>query len=142
MSDLMQRTKHLLVVEDDALARGIVSRRFSRLGWRVSEATSDESALDTLAAASGDIDVVITERMPLAFNGFDLARRIRELDAPAASTPVVVLSRLDRPSDIAGVLAAGADGFVSKPFDLADLEAEVARVLTKRAEADREVACP
>jgi DNA-binding response OmpR family regulator len=132
----------MLIVEDDALARGIVGRRFSRLGWQVSEATSDEGALDALVAASGDIDVVVTERMPLAFNGFDLARRIRALDGPAASTPVVVLSGLDRPSDISGVLAAGADGFVSKPFDLADLEAEVARVLAQQGGPEPEAARP
>jgi len=138
----MQRQKHILVVEDDALARGIVGRRFARLGWRVSEATSDEGALETLAAAAGDIDVVVTERMPLAFNGFDLARRIRALQGPAAATPVVVLSGLDRPSDIAAVLASGANGFVSKPFDLGDLESEVARVMVLRDEADPKAARP
>lgn len=135
--------KRMLVVEEDVLARQIVAKRFTRLGWRVDETSTDEDALELLIAAAGDVDVVVADRLPLTFAGFDLARYIREIPGVVGATAVVVLSGLDRPSDIAAVLSAGANGFVSKPFDLADLESEVERVLREHAVAgDRQVTRP
>jgi len=126
----------MLVVEEDALARRIVAKRFARSGWSVQVTSTDEEALELLDAAAGDVDIVVTDRLPLTFSGFDLAKRIREIPGPVGATAVVVVSGLDRPSDIASVLAAGADGFVSRPFDLADLESEIERVLKVRSAAD------
>lgn len=136
----MARAICILVVDPEPIARRVVVARFAARGWDVIEATSDAEALDALTADAATVDMVVTERPPIVFRGSDLTKRIRSIPGPSGATPIVVMSSLDRPSDIASVLVAGADGFISKPFDLVDLEAEVQRVLADRHRAGRSVA--
>lgn len=102
----------LLIVEDHTLVREGLAQTLSRLGseWCVIQATDANQALALMDARS-DIDLVITDLIMPAINGFSLLAMLRERDA---SLPVLVVSALSDKATVARAMRQGASGFVSK----------------------------
>ena len=118
----LQDRRRLLIIEDEPDLRSYLTRLFSKDGYAVEAVGDAETALTSLDGNAPDI--VITDVMLPGQSGFDLLVTLRQ-DERMARLPVVVLTaRADAESAVAA-FASGADDFVVKPFNSAELLSRV-----------------
>ena len=116
----------LLLIEDDAsVARGI-RKALEREGHCVDVASTGSAGL--AMARDGDHDVIILDVMLPDQTGFDVASVLR---SEGYATPILMLTALASTDDVVQGLDAGADDYLTKPFELDELRARV-RALTRR----------
>jgi len=122
----------LLIVDDLAANRDVLTRRFQRRGFDVVEVDSGQRALDVIAEQN--FDLVLLDVMMPDLDGFEVLRQIR-LRHSAVTLPVIMVTARTDSSDIVNAFAIGANDYVTKPVDffvaLARVENQVGR---KRAE--------
>jgi two-component system response regulator MprA len=118
----------VLVVDDDLQLRIAVSRALRVAGYAVTIAGNGEEALDVQRQAPSDV-LVLDVVMP-GVNGLETCRRLR---ARGDQVPVLMLTARDATQDKVEGLDAGADDYLVKPFDLAELLARL-RALLRRAD--------
>jgi class 3 adenylate cyclase len=111
----------ILVVDDLAQNVRLLEAVLSPKGFRVTAASSGEQALDVLSKERPDV-VVLDILMP-GMDGYEVCRRIRQ-DPGTAFLPVIMITASGEEEKIRAI-EAGADDFVSKPFDQAELLARV-----------------
>jgi DNA-binding response OmpR family regulator len=121
--------RRILVLEDDediasVLARGLMGAGYAPL---VAHDAAEAAALPLAGLDAAVVDVMLGDE-----DGRDVVRRLREAGMAA---PIVLLSALSGVDDRAAGLAAGADDYVAKPFDLADLIARIQVQERRRAAA-------
>ena len=119
----------ILVAEDDAILADGVTRTLRQSGYAVDwvdNGAEADSALDT-----DDFDLLILDIGLPKVSGLDVLKRLRARDS---RLPILILTALDGVNDRVRGLDAGADDYLAKPFDLAELEARV-RALTRRGMA-------
>lgn len=119
----------VLIVEDEKhLADGL---RFNleAEGYSVSVVDNGEAALTTLAAAPGAFDVMVLDVMLPGKNGFEV---ISELRMGGQFVPTLMLTARGHPDDVLRGFAAGADDYLTKPFDLSILLARIQGLLRRR----------
>jgi DNA-binding response OmpR family regulator len=119
----------VLIVDDEAVVRDVLSRYLEEEGFRVETAADGESALD-LAARSVP-DVVVLDLMLPRIDGLEVLRRMRA----RRDVPVVLLTARGEEVDRIVGLEVGADDYVAKPFSPREVVARVRAVLrrTRRA---------
>ena len=100
-------------------------------GYRVRIARDGEEALEAIAAELPDL--VLLDVMLPRLSGFDVVQRIRAHPS-WRDLRVVMLSAKGREVEVRKGLALGADAYVTKPFAIRDLLAEVARQLARRGD--------
>jgi putative two-component system response regulator len=118
---------HILVVDDDAANVAVISRMMGRLGYTIASAAGGEAALDVVSRGQPDV-VLLDVNMP-GLNGFEVCRRLKGNPATRL-IPVVLITALGGVADRLKGIDAGADGFLSKPYEPAELPARV-RSLTR-----------
>lgn len=111
----------MLVVDDEAPVREFLVDMLAELGWRVRQAIHGRQAL--ALASEEPPDLVISDVMMPVMDGAELCRRLKTEVSPA---PVIILASA-APPRVAE--ETGADAFLSKPFDLHELEMLVRRLL-------------
>ena len=116
----------ILTVEDDERIRTAVRMALEDEGWEVVEAESGEVAVDVFA--SSPADVVLIDLMLPGMDGFELCRSIRK----ASDVPIVMVTARADTHDVVAGLEAGADDYVTKPFQPKELSARI-RALLRRA---------
>jgi two-component system, OmpR family, response regulator len=125
----------VLLVEDDQTLRGVIRRSLEDAGCRVDEA-GDMSAADVLWRVQTFDVVVLDLNLPHsdhAFSGLGSGLSVlRSARARGDRTPVLVLTARNRTHERIEGLNAGADDYLGKPFDLAELEARL-RALVRRS---------
>ena len=115
----------ILAVEDDERIRTAVRLALEDEGWDVEEAESGERALEVFGG--GPFDVVLIDLMLPGIDGFELCRSVpRNSDVPI----IMVTARTDTHDVVAG-LEAGADDYLTKPFEPKELSARI-RALLRR----------
>ena len=114
--------RRLLIIEDEPDLRSYLSRLFSKDGYAVEAVGDAETALTSLD--SNAPDMMITDVMLPGQSGFDLLATLRQ-DERMARLPVVVLTARADAESAVEAFAAGADDFVVKPFNSAELLARV-----------------
>ena len=115
----------ILVVDDEQTARRLVEKALTRLGHDVLLADSGESAWQKIQEAQEPIRFVVTDwNMPL-MNGIQLIKKIRATTLPGYVYTILVTSN-SKNEDIVQGLYAGADDYLTKPFNPTELEARVA----------------
>ena len=119
----------VLVVDDEPHIRETISFILEMEGFRVETAGDGEEALDAVARLRPR--VVLLDAMMPRRDGFDVCRTIRATPE-LADVRVIVLTALGQQTDRERALAAGADHYVSKPFDEQAL-LELLRELTGQA---------
>ena len=118
---------HLLVVDDDARIRNLLSRFLTAEGYRVSTA---DNAAEARARLSGlHFDLLILDVMMPGESGFDLAKSLRE----TSSVPILMLTARDEAAMRIEGLQIGADDYVAKPFEPRELSLRIGNIL-KRAQ--------
>jgi two-component system, OmpR family, response regulator len=119
----------ILVAEDDAILAGAVLHSLRQAGYAVDwvkNGLEADSALD-----ADEFDLLILDIGLPRKSGLEVLKRLRGRDS---RLPVLILTALDGVTDRVRGLDAGADDYLAKPFDLAELEARV-RALTRRGMA-------
>src|SRR5260370_36959340 len=101
----------ILVVEDDPAVQKALQRLFETEGFTVEVQSNGQSALESFQSAA-PLAIILDLRLP-NLSGRDLCN---EINAPAPSLPIVVLSAASDVSDKALLLALGAGDYVTKPF--------------------------
>jgi PAS domain S-box-containing protein len=115
-------TSTILIVDDEATIRKTLGELLAAQGYRVALASSGEEALAKLADLAPDL-ILLDVIMP-GMDGFEVCRRLRA-DPVLAEVPIIMVTAMDdRDSRLQGI-EAGADDFVGKPFDYAELRARV-----------------
>ena len=114
----------ILVVEDDEELAGVVGQRLQQEGFVVVTVLDGESALDVLA--STHVDAVVLDLMLPGVGGVQLCRQLRQ---QRRRVPVVMTSALAGLDDRMAGFGAGADDYLVKPFDLAEMVARLRAVL-------------
>jgi DNA-binding response OmpR family regulator len=116
----------LLVVEDDDHIRTALRWALEDEGYQVAEAVDGEDACRQVAAAVPDL--MIVDLMLGAMDGFAVVREVRR----DHDLPIIVVSARADTHDIVAALEAGADDYVTKPFQVKEITARL-RALRRRA---------
>jgi two-component system, OmpR family, response regulator len=124
----------LLLAEDDAILADALSAQLRRAGFDVEHAPNGAVAEYLLMKQSFDV-AVLDLGLPMV-DGLTVLRRIR---AAHRVTPVLVLTALDSLDDRVAGLNAGADDYLTKPFDFPELEARL-HALMRRARPSAKLA--
>jgi two-component system response regulator ResD len=115
----------VLVVDDEAIVRDVLTRYLEKEGFRVDAAEDGEVALE-LATRSRP-DIVVLDLMLPKVDGFEVFRRLRGL----GDVPVVMLTAKGEEVDRVVGLELGADDYVSKPFSPREVVARIRAVLRR-----------
>lgn len=118
-------TKTVLTIDDSRAIRDMVGATLRGVGYRVIEAENGAVGLDQLRSDAVNL-VIVDLNMPV-MNGLDFIRNARK-DPKGAGVPIVMLTTESKPETKAEGKAAGATGWLNKPFD-ADMLVAVARKL-------------
>jgi class 3 adenylate cyclase len=119
-------TAHILVVDDVPKNVKLLADVLAMKGYRISTAVSGEQAL--AAIESDPPDLLLLDVMMPGLSGYDVCRAIRA-DPRRAMLPVVLVTALDPATERITGLEAGADDFLSKPVNQAELMARVRSLL-------------
>ncbi|MGE0595946.1 MAG: response regulator [Hyphomonadaceae bacterium] len=128
--DALDRPPHLLLVDDDDRIRDLLKKYLTKEGARVSAAPDAEGARNLLS--SMDFDLLILDVMMPREDGFSLAESVRR----SSNVPIVLLTARGMPEDRIKGLQIGADDYVAKPFEPAELALRINAIL-RRAIANR-----
>jgi DNA-binding response OmpR family regulator len=122
-------SRHILIVDDDALMRRSLSFNLEQSGYRTSTAENAEDALSLARRDNPDL-VLLDIGLP-GMDGLDALRHIKN----EMGTPVIFLTARRRELDEVLGLELGADDYVTKPFDLDVLLARIKVVLRRGAQS-------
>jgi two-component system phosphate regulon response regulator OmpR len=118
----------ILVVDDDARLRGLLSRYLAEKGFRVTTAQDAAEARDRLRYLQPDL-MVLDVMMP-GESGLALTQSLR---GEQSDTPVLLLTARGAPEDRIAGFEAGADDYLPKPFDPRELELRIRAMLRRAA---------
>lgn len=125
----MNRSPHVLIVDDDSRIRASLTRFLTDNGLRISQASDGDSMRKTLDKAK--IDLVLLDIMLPGEDGLSLCRKLRG----ERNTPVVLLTAVSGDTDKIIGLELGADDYICKPFNPRELLARVRAVLRRTGDA-------
>lgn len=118
----------ILVVDDDPQILRAVRTNLHGHGYDVSTAPNGETAVDLLSASPCDL-VILDLSLP-GIDGHEVIQRVRAF----STVPILVLSVREAQDDKIAALDAGADDFVTKPFDMGELLARMRALDRRRAD--------
>ena len=125
----MLRREPILVVDDNASNRDLLSRRLVREGYRVTAAESGVAALALTAAE--DFDLVLLDLMMPGMSGFEVLCRLKAEES-TRHIPVIMISALDELDSTVRCIEAGAEDYLPKPFNPVLLRARISACLEKK----------
>ena len=127
----MNTNKKILIADDDASIRLVLSQAFTRLGYQV-RATGNATTL-LKWVTDGEGDLVVTDVVMPDENVFDVLPRIRK-ERP--KLPIIVMSAQNTLLTAVNAADAGAFEYVAKPFDLDDMTAAARRALARPVDSE------
>lgn len=120
----------MLVVDDDPAALRLMQYTLQQEGYEVITASN---GLEGLRKAGSEApDLLVLDVMLPGIDGFELATRLRAQPA-TARMPIIMMSAKARDVDKATGLKVGADDFITKPADPADVSRRIAGLLARKA---------
>jgi len=119
----------VLVVDDEQPLREALERALKSERYEVATVESGALALERMKTAGNEIDAIVLDVLMPGIDGLEVCRRLR---ASGDKTPVLMLTARVEVEDRVAGLDAGADDYVTKPFDLEELLARL-RALLRRA---------
>jgi len=122
----MSETPVILVVDDDTRLRRLLKRYLSENGFKVSEAPSADEARPLIQLLQ--FDLIVMDVMMPGTNGQEM---VRELRAEQNKTPVLMLTAMGDVDNRISGLEAGADDYLSKPFEPRELILRINNILRR-----------
>jgi len=122
----------VLLAEDDHRLAAVLEQSLTEAGWLVEVVHDGRSAYGRALPGGLPYDVLVLDWMLPELDGIEVCRRLRDL---GVTTPVLVLTARGEVRDRVHGLDAGADDYLSKPFDLDELLARL-RALRRRTTYD------
>jgi two-component system OmpR family response regulator len=116
----------VLVVEDEPDLLDVIAQALREGGYAVDEAGDGKTGL--FKAESADYDAIVLDLMLPGLSGLELLKSLRKKKA----TPVLILTARDATPDRVKGLDSGADDYLTKPFELVELQARI-RALIRRS---------
>ena len=120
---------HLLIVDDDERIRGLLQKFLLRNGFLVSTARDAGHARRILSGL--DFDLIVMDVMMPGEDGISLTRSLRE----TSQTPILLLTAKGETDDRIEGLEAGADDYLSKPFEPKELLLRINAILRRMPDA-------
>ncbi|MBE1297968.1 response regulator [Phycobacter azelaicus] len=127
---------HLMIVDDDERIRSLLKKFLMRAGFLVTAARDGAHARRLLAGL--DFDLIIMDVMMPGEDGVSLTRALRE----TMTTPILLLTAKGETSDRIAGLEAGADDYLSKPFEPKELLLRVNAILRRMPDTVAEDSAP
>ncbi|HJG80002.1 MAG TPA: response regulator transcription factor [Brevibacterium senegalense] len=116
---------HIVLVEDDEVIRETTQISLERFGYTVTSFADGREGFEFVTAHGAD--AVLLDLMLPTMNGASITRAIRE----RSTIPIVIVSARSEPIDIVQALEAGADDYLTKPFDMQVLNARIRAVVRR-----------
>lgn len=127
-------TSKIIIIEDELEIVEIISKFLTSAGYQTIAFHDGSKAIDYIQSKSAnDISLFILDRMLPSINGIEVLKFIR-MYQPTKSTPVLMLTALSTPDQIVEGLDAGADDYMTKPFDLNVLNARVRSLFRRKVD--------
>jgi DNA-binding response OmpR family regulator len=118
----------VLVVDDDADIRELVTFKLQQAGYTVQAASDGQLGLD--AALANTPDLILLDLMMPKLSGIEVCRLLRDNDA-TADTPVILFTAKAQEADVQRGFSAGADDYIVKPISPRELITRVQAVLAR-----------
>lgn len=134
MTEMPGTGRRILVVEDDATNRSVISRQLRMVGVEAGMAANGEDGLQCWRREA--FALVLTDLHMPVMDGFGLVRAIRSEEPAGTRTPVLALSADVRVGQAERAREAGFDAFLAKPLQLDALRAVLARWMAAGAAGD------
>ena len=128
---------HILVIDDDDRIRDLVARYLNEHGFFVSTAEDAQAAEDILTVA--EYDALVVDVMMPGKNGMDFTKELREKKDKHNDVPVLLLTAMGETDDKITGLTAGADDYLTKPFDPRELVLRLEAILRRRPKHKEEI---
>lgn len=116
----------LLIAEDDTALRQVLVDLLKQSGYEVEGVSDGTAALSALLSGAFDLGII-----DIGLPGIDGVAVVRSLRERSHSLPLLIITARDAVNDRVGGLDAGADDYMTKPFELQELQARV-RALLRR----------
>jgi adenylate cyclase len=129
------RPSRILVIDDNAANRDVLARRLTREGHDAETATNGSTALELVAVR--EFDLILLDLIMPDMSGFEVLRRLKAAEH-TRHVPVIVISALDELDSVVRCIEAGAEDYLSKPFNPTLLRARIGACLEKKWLRDRE----
>lgn len=133
---LIETNGHILVVDDNAINRDILSRYLERLEHTVQTVAGGREALQALAEQA--FDLVLLDVMMPGMNGYQVLEAVKANPA-LREIPVIMISALDEVDSVVRCIEMGAEDYLPKPFNPILLKARLDACLEKKRLRDKEI---
>lgn len=120
----------ILVVEDDTDIKELISLQLQLQNYQVRTAATAKEGFELIGENS--FDLFIIDRMLPDSGGLEICRRLRS-DSKTANSPILMVTAMSEAENIIEGLDAGADDYITKPFDIEVLQARVRAQLRRLA---------
>lgn len=125
----------ILIVEDDADLREILTFNLERAGYRTIQTDRAETAMKMISGSTG---LILLDVMLPGMSGFEMASVLREKEI---RTPVIFLTARSSEEDLLSGFASGADDYIAKPFSTPELLARIGAVLNRTSAPRSTLSC-
>ena len=125
----------VLVVDDIAANRDVLTRRLERQGYTTATAENGREALERLRA--DNFDLVLLDIMMPEMDGYEVLQRLKA-DEALRHIPVIMISALSELESVVRCIELGAEDYLPKPFNPTLLKARIGACLEKKRARDRE----
>jgi CheY-like chemotaxis protein len=119
----------ILVVDDEPDLLNTIQTRLKWNKFNVLTALNGSEGLEIAAAKKPDL-ILLDNNMPV-MNGIEMLARLRE-NPDLKNTPVIMVTAVCEPQDIAAASSFGVVDYITKPFDFADLMEKITQTLDKK----------
>jgi DNA-binding response OmpR family regulator len=132
----MPKRSTILIVDDEPFNVDYLEQMLVELGYDTISAANGQEALDHVAAHAPDL-ILLDVMMPMV-DGFTVCRRLKDQEETQL-IPIIIMTALDAKADRIAGIQAGADDFLTKPVDEAELAARIATALQHKSAVDHRV---
>lgn len=123
--------KTVLVVDDDADIRELITWKLTQAGFNTLAASDGEEGLGAASGGSGQApDLVLLDWMMPKMSGIEVCRAMRD-SADTAGIPIILLTAKAQEAEVERGFAAGADDYIVKPFSPREMLSRVEAVLAR-----------
>lgn len=120
---------HILIVDDDRDIRQLLADYLEKQGLRCTTAADGREM--KAALEQHRIDLIVLDVMMPELDGFEVARRLRQVEGAGTRVPIIFLTARDTTADKVEGLRLGSDDYVTKPFSIEELVERVKAVLRR-----------